>query len=347
MKTVSRGRPVALIAAFVLVMTAGCGQGGGSGQAEQKPVTQGGQSGSGADSSGTGLPQLADRSAAPSAAAAKAQAKYLGLYVEQPASISAQLAGFKRTLGKRPNIVKSFTGWNSGYNQAWATSVKAAGAIPQLEWEPHGQNLKDIAAGRSDAYVTSFARDVKRAGVPIVLSFGHEFNGWWYDWGTRKATAAEFVAAWKHIHKIFERQGASNVKWMWSPNAVFPMPQVKLKPYYPGDAYVDWVGVIGYYRGDPRYSTFDTIFTPTFDQIATFTKRPVLLSEVGAIPGKGRAAAITGLLSGVAARDNVIGLIWFNVKKEGGAEADWRIQNSAVSLATFKRYVNEFPYGAK
>jgi hypothetical protein len=327
----------------VLVLMAGCSQGDGAEQTQQKPG-QGEQSGSGADRTGTGSPRLSEKSAAPSA---KKQTKYLGLYVEQPASISAQLAGFERTLGKRPTMVKGFLAWNSSYDQAWAKSVKAAGAVPQLEWEPHGQKMKDIAAGSSDAYLTRFARDVKQADVPLVLSFAHEFNGFWYDWGTKKASAADFVAAWKRIHTIFDRQGAKNVKWLWSPNSIFPMPQVKLKPYYPGDAYVDWVGVIGYYRGDPRFSTFATIFTPTFDQIATFTKKPVLLSEVGALPGKDRAAAITDLLRGAAANDNVIGLIWFNMKKDGPNETDWRIQNSKVSLATFKKYVNEFPYGAK
>jgi hypothetical protein len=332
---VSGVRPVAFIAAFVLLMAAGCSS-GGKAQPEQ--------SGSGA-STGTGqAPSLSPKTAAPPSAS---KSKYLGLYVEEPAAISAQMAGFKRALGKRPTIVKGFLGWNSPFNQAWAKSVQATGALAQVEWEPHGQRLKDIAAGRSDAYVSQFAKDVKQTGVPIVLSFAHEMNGYWYDWGTKKASAADFVAAWKHLHQIFAQQGATNVKWLWSPNAIYPMPKVKLKPYYPGDDFVDWVGVIGYYRGDPRYSTFATIFTPTLDQIAAFTKRPVLLSEVGAIPGKTRDAAITDLLSNVAARNDVIGLIWFNMKKDGPAETDWRIQNSKTSLATFKRYVNEFPFGAK
>lgn len=84
--------------------------------------------------------------------------------------------------------------------------------------------------------------------MPVAISFGHEMNGHWYPWGTKDTTAATFVKAWRHIHDLFQEEGATNVVWVWSPNVVNPVPSVKLEPYWPGDAYVDWVGIVGYWR---------------------------------------------------------------------------------------------------
>ena len=42
--------------------------------------------------------------------------------------------------------------------------------------------------------------------------------------------------------------GATNAIWIWSPNVITAHPSVRLAPLYPGDDYVDWVGMVGYYR---------------------------------------------------------------------------------------------------
>ncbi|MBC3844311.1 hypothetical protein GXW82_41620 [Streptacidiphilus sp. 4-A2] len=41
------------------------------------------------------------------------------------------------------------------------------------------------------------------------------------------------MAAWQHIHDIFQNEGVSNVIWVWSPNIINPVPSVQLKAYYP------------------------------------------------------------------------------------------------------------------
>jgi beta-mannanase len=55
---------------------------------------------------------------------------------------------------------------------------------------------------------------VRTLNLPIAVSFGHEMNGNWYPWGTAHTTAAQFVAAWRHIHDLFARVGATNVIWV-------------------------------------------------------------------------------------------------------------------------------------
>lgn len=269
--------------------------------------------------------------------------KYFGVYTETNKDNSAaQIKGFKKHLGVKPNIVKHYHTWDQPYPAKWAAATWKAGALPQIEIEPFGVDLGTIAQGKSDAYLVKYAKDVRKLNIPVALSFGHEFNGWWYDWGTRKTTPAKFVAAWKRIHNVFKAQGATNVIWLWSPNVVYPMPKIKLKSYYPGNAYVDWVGLSGYYKS-AAHAKFSTLFDPSIKVVRKFSKKPILLAETASPKGRRHNADIKDLLTGIAKRKGVIGLIWFNLKKPG--ELDYRIESGAGSIKLFKSYLLKYPYG--
>ncbi|HZD02688.1 MAG TPA: glycosyl hydrolase, partial [Actinomycetes bacterium] len=125
---------------------------------------------------------------------------------------------------------------------------------------------------------------------------------------------------------------ATNVIWVWSPNVINPVPQVPLKPFYPGDSYVDWIGVIGYYTGSGA-STFPTLFGPTKAAVRKFTRKPVLILETASEPGSRKRQDVASLFAGVAASPDVIGFIWFNYVKR----ADWRIDSDPSALAEFRR----------
>lgn len=176
--------------------------------------------------------------------------------------------------------------------------------------------------------------------MPVVIDFADEFNGQWEKWGTKYVTPKQYVAAWRHIHETFIDAGASNVIWAWSPNIVNPVKSVKLEPYYPGDAYVDWVGLVGYWTIDED-NAFDSVFGPTIDQIRTFTKKPMILIETAAMAGERRRADIRNLFAGVEADDDMLGFIWFNYKKR----ADWRLEASPLALKEFKRLAADDRFG--
>ena len=109
-------------------------------------------------------------------------------------------------------------------------------------------------------------------------------NGNWYPWGTGQTSASAFVAAWRHIHNLFIQAGASNVIWVWNPNIINPVPQVQLEPYWPGDAYVDWVGITGYFpTSGPE--TFASLYDPTMAEIKKFTTKPIIIAETSVETG--------------------------------------------------------------
>ena len=136
--------------------------------------------------------------------------------------------------------------------------------------------LKPILPGGAEherylAYLTTFAREVKASGQPVVLRFMHEMNGRWFWWGGQPA---EFQQAWHEAFDLFAAEGAKNVIWCWSPAA----DAGHLADYYPGDEVVDILGTSNYFDDaalPPKIRT-------GLDELQTLGgKKPIWLSEMG------------------------------------------------------------------
>ncbi|MFB7612910.1 glycoside hydrolase family 26 protein [Kitasatospora sp. NPDC056181] len=270
----------------------------------------------------------------------KPQRKYLGAALpDVPAKMDA-LGGYTTAIGKQPNVLEYYAGWGDGFDTAGVRRIYDAGALPYMAWEPHSPSMAAIAAGETDDYVKSVAKAAAKLNLPIAISIAHEMNGDWYPWGRQAASAEDFVAAWRRVHDIFDRAGATNVIWVWSPNITDPAPNTRLAPYYPGDTYVDWAGMTGYFTlTGPK--TFDALYGPTMAEIRTFSQKPFFISETASQQGKRQRADIDQLFSGIEAHDDLVGFVWFNIVKR----ADWRIEITPQTLADYKQRASDPRYG--
>lgn len=176
--------------------------------------------------------------------------------------------------GKTPTIIKVHTPWQAADGTLFQFSstleqieqihtVLGSTVIPFLEWQAQtdtagggveldyaGLTTSDIAAGDFDDYIRQYARDVKTYGEALFIRLiCGEFNGNGWQWCSPYAnstlTSADFVNAWRRVVDIFNEEGATNVAWVWTP---LPTPvewggDPDWQAYYPGDNYVDWVGV--------------------------------------------------------------------------------------------------------
>ncbi|MDF3140759.1 MULTISPECIES: glycosyl hydrolase [unclassified Streptomyces] len=266
--------------------------------------------------------------------------KYFGAAVDGAPISMKGVDTYTKMVGKQPNLIEYYAAWGDGFDATGVRNAWREGAMTLMSWEPFDTPIADIAAGKSDAYIKEYATAVRKLNLPVVISFADEFNGHWEKWGTKNVTPKDYVAAWRHLHETFIDVGASNVIWAWSPNIVNPVKSVKLKPYYPGDAYVDWVGLIGYWT-IAEDNAFDSVFGATRDQVRTFTKKPMILLETAAMAGERRRADIRNLFAGVAADDDMLGFVWFNHKKR----ADWRLEASPLALKEFKRLAADDSFG--
>lgn len=259
------------------------------------------------------------------------------------------LTSLSSTLGRAPRQVMWYAAWsdNTDFPTSQAGQVAATGAVPVITWEPwnpaNGADqpayaLDRITAGDFTTYETAWAKQVKAYGKPVVLRFAHEMNGNWYPWSaqTNGNTAGDYVAAWRQVRSVFNRQGVTNVTWSWSPNVPYTG-STPLSSLYPGDAYVDEVALDGYNWGSTQswstWTSFWDLFSAGVTQLRSLTAKPLFIAEVAtAESGGSKAAWISDMFATLAAHPEIRGFTWFDHAKE----TDWRIDSSADSLDAFR-----------
>jgi mannan endo-1,4-beta-mannosidase len=283
-------------------------------------------------------PEQAHHVSASSAACAKPapfRPPLIGVAPGPPAG--RNLTRFMRATRVHPQMVAQYLQFGDPYNAAEACSVARAGAELLIQWDPKRISLQRIANGGWDQYITQFARNVRAGQLPIVLSFGHEMNGNWYTWGYTQTSPRRFVAAWRHLHRLFAAAGARNVTWCWDVNTWDPAlaghaPNYGIGPprwWWPGARYVNWVGLDAYY--ETPTDTFRTRFKDSLRALHRIAHKPVLIAETAVAAGPRQVWQIRTLFSGLR-RTNVIGAVWFDWK---GRE-QWRLEGHPAAIAAFR-----------
>ncbi len=275
----------------------------------------------------------ADPPAKPSAQAGlpTTPGSYLGVFSPSAPSSYAGVTSFTSATGVRPRLVVYYSGWLEPFQTGFAATAASQGAVPMVQIDPAGVSLTAIAAGRYDAYLTSYAQAVRAYHRPVILSFGHEMNAPWYSWGYLHTSPAAFVAAWRHIVTRFRKLGAGNVTWLWTVNVIQTQDGRTLRPapWWPGSSYVTWVGVDGYYL-EPSWQ-FVAIFGPTIVALRELTRDPILIAETSATRAAGQPAKITDLFAGVRLY-GLLGFIWFNA----ATSHDYRMAEPGA-IAAYRR----------
>lgn len=161
-------------------------------------------------------------------------------------------------------------------------------------------NLQMILDGKFDAELRQWAKDAMALQYPILVEFGPEPNGNWFPWSGRWNGAGEstkfkgapdgptrFKLAYRHIINLFRAEGVNNITWFFHANAGSDPDEAwnKVSNYYPGDDYIDWVGlsVYGPQRGKiDSYEPFRVIMDYAYPEIVAATgSKPIAILEFG------------------------------------------------------------------
>lgn len=211
----------------------------------------------------------------------------LGGTIDNDPAVGNKFANIAKAYGKSYAMVLVYAHWNQGLPVVSTREAKNAGAALQVGWEP----TLGLDAVKDDQYVRDFARSLKEYGHPVFLRYASEMNGSWTAWHGDPALYRE---KFRLIARIM-REEAPNVAMVWAPNYVGES-DANLDDYYPGDEWVDWVGVNAYHEayflGDPGQSQMmnDLYYqgkrTNPLDKIkeiyAKYSKRkPIMLAETG------------------------------------------------------------------
>jgi beta-mannanase len=274
---------------------------------------------------------------------ASARGIALGAYVPEATWKPRAIDRYARQVGRTPVIVSSYKPWTSSpFLPRELKPVWRRGAIPMITWEPwswggrHRFPLRAIAAGRFDGYVRRSARAAARWDRPLLVRFAHEMNGNWYPWGrVRGNTAGLYKRAWRHVVRIFRRAGASKAMWVWSPN-VDNHGKYPFRGLYPGDAWVDWVGLDGFNWGKQgEWTSFRQVFGRSYGLLTRISRRPVIVAETGSAQrGGSKAAWVSRALRREIPRlRRIRAVVWFDERFNG---IDTRVDSSGSALRAFR-----------
>lgn len=230
----------------------------------------------------------------------KASDNYLGIYhpVRDEGLIDIEeINALEARKNINFDIISFYLAWSEESVDDFPTtlmnSVNDKNAIPMITWEPWISTLTEdgsstetfrrIAEGEFDDYIKAFTAKLVTYDRPVFLRFAHEFDNPQYPWHISEENPAEdFKAAWQHVYKLMKKQGANEVIFVWNPWKASNM----LKSY-PGDKYVDWIGVTLLNYGSlakvgEEYS-LSTLYEPFHIRLNSFTRKPVMLSEFSSV----------------------------------------------------------------
>jgi hypothetical protein len=189
-----------------------------------------------------------------------------------------------------------------------------------------------------------------------MIRFAYEMNlspGAGIPWGGGQGavagnTAADYVAAWRHVVSIYRADGATNAEFVWAPN--IDDGGIPFTQYFPGDEWVNEVGLDGYNWGSAFESTghkwlsLGDTFASSYATLTQLSSKPVIFTETASAEiGGDKAAWIRrGFLNELPQRfPRVTGVIWFDVQKE----SDWRVDSSQAALEAFREVAASSLYG--
>ncbi len=282
-----------------------------------------------------------------------------------------QLLSYEVAVGHRVAWVVLSNNWfsNRNFPAETASWIRTHGATPYIRLmlrsdtvEDHAEplfRLKAIARGDFDSDLANWGKQAARFGTPLISEFGTEMNGSWFSWNARwngkKHGAELFKKAYRHIIKVTRKAGASNIVWVFHVNNEDnPVKKWnRFEAYYPGDKYIDWLGV-SIYSAQTPYETYTMAFTKSLPEVmARFAKmapaKPVIIAEFGTDirnPHENAArwadAALAMILSGKWPK--LIGFSWWNETWPNDDDptraSDFRVQSDAALAKVMGKHLS-------
>jgi hypothetical protein len=247
------------------------------------------------------------------------------------------------------------------------------GSVPYIRMMPRSgfhksgpdpiYTMQHIIDGVFDNDLICWAEDAKQSRIPLIVEFGTEVNGDWFSWNGRWNGGSEtkqygdpeypdgperFRDAYRHIINLFQVQNVKNITWVFHVDAK-PEPEESwnnMAAYYPGDNYIDWLGISMYGAQVPGETWWD--FTEIMDGAyaevtALSPEKPVCLLEFGVIDDAqtGDKAswiknAFVTIKSGRYPRLKAISYWHETFTNDDGSLTNLRLDSSPVALKAYR-----------
>lgn len=251
---------------------------------------------------------------------------------------------FERHAGKRVSMIHYGQPFGS-FDLNAASIARARGATPLVSCDSGGFSMSAIARGDANDMLDAKARALAAFNSVVWLRPWWEMNGNWYPWGRDDA----YAAAWRQMVTRI-RAIAPLARFVWCPNVVWDGTSEDLGRWYPGDDYVDWMGVDGYNWGGSQWKSAAEVFGPTMQKFSALnTTAPWMICEVACTENGGdKAAWISNFLNSYLPKHTRFkSFSWFNWNiAESGTRRDWQIESSPTAQAAFSKGIQRARYAS-
>ncbi|MDA3889861.1 MAG: glycosyl hydrolase [Allgaiera sp.] len=196
--------------------------------------------------------------------------------------------------------------------------------------------IRGIFDGSYDKNMSTICSELGSLRSPVTVRWAQEMdNKHRFIWSGWKP--ATYIAAYRRMIDIC-RAVAPSIRYMWS-----PLGNEDMAKYYPGDNYVDIVGisVFGYQPYDRGIYGHDRdfyeIMGPRYARAAQFGK-PVVVAELGYSGDQAYVDKWTDEIRNIGNRyPQLVGLVYFNYPElypwpHGYGKPDWRIHHRVIKL---------------
>ncbi len=226
----------------------------------------------------------------------------------------------------------------------------------QTSWKEEGEGnmVYDVLNGEYDEFLKDYAKTVSEFDHPVLFRLGNEMNGDWCPYSsyhTSKDTMI-FKEFYRYVYQIFEEAKADNVIWVWNPNGKsFPdFNWNDASMYYPGDEYVDIVGLTAYNTGTyypaENWTEFDVLYDPLYAEYDKLYEMPMMITEFASSSvGGDKNQWIRNMFSHINKYENIKVAIWWDgrdLDADGNVARPYFIDETPDIIQTFKERLKTF-----
>ena len=306
---------------------------------------------------------------------------YPGGHIDEDDITPADVRSYEKSAGKHAAWVYFSNSWyrTRSFPVETATWIRERGSVPFIRLilmsgperpKPEPEfTLDRIIRGEFDSDFKAWARSARDFATPLIVEYGTEVNGEWFPWNGKwnggGATTGygdpnepdgpeRFRDAYRHIIELMRSAGAGNITWVFHANGDDQPGESwnSLENYYPGNQWIDWIGVSAYGPQTPldEYSdTFRSMMDSAYPRLASLSSsKPIFVLEFGVTSGNPYVDQAEW--AGSALRDltslrwpRVAGFSWWNEKwpndDDPAHNTDMRVQDNPDLSDAFKRLV--------
>lgn len=272
---------------------------------------------------------------------------------------SKELEKIESRIDHNFKLLLLYSEFNEKYNpqevRAFLDKAYSENRIVELTLQPKrhhqkGNDLFRVLDGYYDEFLHEYAKDIADFNHPVLFRFANEMNGDWCEYsGYRMSLDTQlYREMYRYIYNIFEEHNAFNVIWVWNPNGKsFPDFNWNAEEmYYPGNEYVDVLGLTLYntgnfYKGE-RWATFSELYMPLYEKAIKQYDMPFMITEFScARKGGNKEKWTEQMLNKIEKFSNIKFAVWWNgadFTPDGTLARSYYINDSEEMYKVFKKY---------